>query len=526
MKPATFLSVIAATAFLASSAAALSKDEAREIVLAADPDRIEAAFADLYATVRSGDIDQDTQRKAYEVFSVTDPAIHAATQAWRDAYPDSIHARTAQGWTDFSISWHLRGGKSARQTHPDALREFSRLMRSAQSAGLDVFDVDPSFLPASDLIFRTARPVRPPRRVEFYLDTVMERIPNYGSLMRASFTTAPHWGGSWRRLKAMCKRYAGQVADYDGFTEDVCVLDGGLWNRHDYERLAPYAERIGRFDGPILERWILNDALFLRPNAPGAASRARAAVEDPEFTDAYLAYQYDERIAARKRWPSVSGDVLLRRGDKAAEDLVHDPYNPQLVHYVREAALARGIHSPEAELDLARRAIQFDFYDPDAWRDLQRHELRDVRDYEDPLAQFPYWINRVYYSQYRPDTVSQHMTNLHRLVTMKEEIGAIRGATDEQRAEMDAFPIMTLPEEELLCPFVRAYRIYEAVCGDEHRLNHSCNQYGGKAPEVIETATSAKAARLCPLEVHNPLEELLYKPVPVEFWRDGEEAAH
>lgn len=506
---------------LALPAKGVTVETARQLAHDGDIEGLEAAYSALGRNVEAGRSQQDAQRIAYVAFSTTDPVVHRAVAAWRDTYPNSIYAQTAEIWMNYTIAWHVRGARLGRDTHPQAHREFLLLLQLAQSAALDIYDRAPAFLPASDALLRTAMVIDPPRPVTDYLAEIMELVPNYGSVSRALHSTAPNWGGRWRDLVRICETYAEQVPDMGGYDPIACKIDGGLNYSHDQRRVAKLARKLGPFDSEVLEQWRLHDALYLRPDRENADAVARAEVEKDSFTDARMAMQYDDRFADPNGWPRMGGIVRERAYNEARENLETDPYNPSLVALLREEMeydMMRGAPTDMSlRLDLAARGIMFDRYSPDAWSNLV-HMFSIERDYSDPFRAAPFAQNAAAYSNHNPRyvrlLVDYWFALLHERELVRDppsEIDVTSAYFQSARAAYDS-----IGDGELLCPFIRAQRVLEWSC-----LNNADPAFCREAPEqgVVFGGLFAQAEDqgLCSIELWNPVEELLYTPVEVDI---------
>lgn len=539
----------AAMLLLPSQLLALTIEETRALLFNADVDGLEAAFRELHAGVNAGEFSQDEQRDVYEAFSVTDPRVHAATRAWREAYPDSPYAQTAQAWTDFHIGWIIRGERIARDTPRAALREFHDYMLAVRAGSWSAYQTDPSLLPASDILlhvaaflggeidpFRTTFAPRvdrlgrmldllPRSPAEGLLAEVMEVHPNYGTLKRGMANSAPGWGGSWATLVRMCKTFAPMVNDREGFDPEVCIVDGGLSNSHDWEDIQPYANRVAPFDGPVLARWRVKDAVHLRPGAPGAAWTAREAIEDPEFRDLDLAQWYDSTIASRKGWPKMFKVVAIRRGQAAAEQLEFDPFNPKLLSHIWIGADQKGEKLPAmAELELARRGITVNVYSANAWSHLGSMEVPRDDLVNLPRQRLPYLVNATVYSDYEPFHTYALLHYLEMHVRFWDQIqhpprdGTVSA---EEIARFNESALGQMSEPQVMCPFVAAYRLHEDACERSADQDWSCDRDSQIHERNLERFFAAQRRGLCPIEMNGPLDGLRYSPVPVEIWPNG-----
>lgn len=500
---------------------AVTVEMARELAHNADIDGLETAFSALGQDVAAGTAEQDTQRIAYVAFSTTDPAMHSAVAAWRDAYPNSIYAKTAEIWTNYTIAWHVRGARLGRDTHPQAHRDFMALLHTAQTAALDVYDQAPAFLPASDAIFRTALVINPPRPVVEYLAEIMQVTPNYGSVSRALHSTAPNWGGRWRDLVRICKTFADQVPDMGGFDAVSCQIDAGLNYAHDRKRVAKLARKLDGFDSEVLQPWRLEDALYLRPRREGADDVARAVVEKEDFTDASMAMHYDAKFADPNGWPRMGGIVRERAYNDARESLKTDPYNPKLVALLREAMeydMMRGASMDMAlRLDLAARDVMFNRYDPEVWSTLS-HMFSVQRDYSDPFRSAPFAQNAAAYSNHNPRyvrlLVDYWFALLHERELVRDPPPEIDVTSAMFQAARNAYD--SLGDDALMCPFIRAQRVLEWSC-----LSSADPSFCGAMPDQSAAYgavfTQAQDRDLCSTELWSPVEELIYTPVDVDI---------
>jgi hypothetical protein len=78
-------------------ALALDLDEARELALAGDVDRIHEQFSEHQEDFDSGRIGAEQFKAPYKAFNTTHPKVYETTQSWLDAHPTSPSALAARG---------------------------------------------------------------------------------------------------------------------------------------------------------------------------------------------------------------------------------------------------------------------------------------------------------------------------------------------------------------------------------------------------------------------------------------------
>lgn len=72
-----------------------------------------------------------------------------------------------------------------------------------------------------------------------------------------------------------------------------------------------------------------------------------------------------------------------------------------------------------------------------------------------------------------------------------------------------------LEDRQVMCPFVRTFRIYEALCAYEPD-NASCRLHPPQRARYVDVLAHAEREKMCALELNNTLESLAYTPVEID----------
>ena len=143
----------------------------------------------------SADMDPATepqrQRNLVTVFTYTHPAIDTLTTEWLAADPQNPYAMTARGGYLSGLSFAIRGGRFAANTHPEALRAFRDLQLQAANLFSEAIALDPDLLAASDGVLTTAASLQRLDTIPAEIERVMTRHPNHFSLRKAMQAAAP-----------------------------------------------------------------------------------------------------------------------------------------------------------------------------------------------------------------------------------------------------------------------------------------------------------------------------------------------
>ncbi|MBD3677528.1 MAG: hypothetical protein HUJ27_03895 [Rhodobacteraceae bacterium] len=502
-----------------ANAQGLTADEVRAMAYAGDFAGLDIRLQDLQTKVAQGQISADAQRDIYATFATTDPRMHRFVRAWLEGMPGSAHANTAQAQIELTLGWYVRGPEFAQWTYPDAMEYFRRSQASAIRHAETALKNAPDLIPASDLMILMAKSGRLPRSVHAYLADIMERRPNYGSLSRGLTITGPNWGGDWDQVVDLCSRYALMVPDSPGYGIKVCQLDAALSNHHDRKHALGLARLFDSSDAAALDRWRAYDAVYLRPDAPGARDRAAKEMMRDDFTDLALAESFDRFTSKPEGLPSMPALVFARLREKAREGIEHDPYNPDYLEvlgrdFVGIEKLPDAPSIPE-QIELKKRSLMFQPYHYEHWAELAALQMRGF-DMDNPFAADPYFINAIVYSNYHPQDVAVYLSHRLMLAMQHMRLSAPGGRLPEdlrQKALASAFGRAS--DTELLCPYVRIQRIWEANCARAPGEGFcTFNEMQTQVMDMI--AAKVETQDLCASEKSAPLPTLLYQPIPLD----------
>ncbi|EBA12999.1 DUF4034 domain-containing protein [Roseobacter sp. CCS2] len=490
-------------------------EQIRNYAYSGDVLRVEAAFAQAHQASLTGQISYNDLRALSDVLTVTHPDIIAFTVKWREEYPDSPYAMALRSAQLMQNSWTIRGTKSIRDTHQEALRAFHELQVAAVALAREAYDAAPDYVAASDVVFRGQLATKPLSNRAFYtmLRDVMEATPSRQSLAYALSVTLPNWGGGgYRVILPLCDEFAAKVVDVTGYTTDVCAID----MIHQFDR----SDAARNYADGLL------DSVFHPLTDPARARRAmaRQAEGDRRFLIEYMSRPgfMDIRTASRFKWNFRNDDetealmVALdaRLQANAAEQLRHDPLNIDHMSIIKRETiiLAELTIRPDRERNriFAQRSILVSPYDSSNWESAatflgRGNTIESLSSYD------PYLINAIVYSDHS-------MLSLRALMIKKT------GGYRKYLQRVSTGNITPLPEEELHhvvhCPAIRLARLMQAVCDGR---DQDCNEAAGLSDSLDQIFSEVEAGDLCQYERNGSIADLLYTPVQVDLtgWDDG-----
>lgn len=501
----------------------------RQMVYDGDIDGAEHAMRQAHQDSLNGAVKPSELRTLARVLEATHPDTLAFLEAWQAAYPDSIYAEAARIDQRRSFALRVRGSGYASEIAGEALQTFRDAQNIALDDALSLYQKAPDYLIASDLIFQlNAYRQRFDRNALWeILSRVMQTVPNLGSLKYASTSLDPSWRGEgFHRTVDMCNAWADDVPDIDDYTVDVCVVDLIFWNLANKEERA-FAYRF--LDGSNHPNTLRARAWYTVDNA---------VREDVDVIFEYLdsIYWYEDTLINNTKYHFGKGypddaemaDYWETLRKEMEWGIQHDPYN---VGYLELAFLFHdrelrvtpdAARAPErlAEMDvLARRYIAAAPFSGDAWARSTHYlphkligEIDDIPVFLDYVDRYH---NSIIYNQYHVDHFAGYMrerTDAVRWVQRVEDLGFENPLSHSQI------------EAEIMCPFVRAARLFDAICeasrSDMHRMVRAqCfdteeDFFARNRAEAMEIAT---ARNFCEYEFNEPLEDLLYSPVEIDL---------
>jgi hypothetical protein len=484
--------------------------EARAMIYAHDIDGFRSAITAAHADDLAAKGDQNLQRALFGPFGVTDPRVAAFTADWLAAEPDSPYALTARVWHLRAMGWAMRGNDLPRYIWPAAMEEMGALHGEAMGMAFRARDLAPDMVAASDAVIRLGQSFGMAEMAEEELARIMAIAPNHGSLIRASNTLDPRWGGSVDAIARACEDYALLIPDVPDYTVDICLVE-----MFDENRLtgAP-------------QTWSWNKLLEL-PDHPNLIFARKSMVmggwiPDPErsvaILDAYLAHGGDpldiapiyDHLRQKVSWSAVETqpDVYAAALATATADLAHDPGNTQLVEHYLEMA---GRVSPDLQPDTATRVailekmLQFAPYDVDGWVSLYFFTAGPSLDEMDAAS--PAMANAVAYSNHKYHLIST-MVAIFGNKYNTEVNRAIRDAGGDPNAAPS-------PEFDsvVTCPYVRLIQLLENQCTAEgvSPASDECADYPSMADMKADIDHIA-ARGVCEAERTADIADLFYTP--------------
>lgn len=502
-----------------SLAEPVSVTDVRNYMLDGDHAGLEVALTAQLVAVRDGDVTYDEQRASYRAFKTTDPRMHRFIRDWLENRPNSIHANTAQALSDYSLSFLIRGQDIIGRTYPEAIRTFRQMQMTGMAHAQRANSLDPGFVPASDAVIAFSQTIGSDRSVGAYLKAIMELSPNFGSVTRALSATAPAWGGNWLQAVRICALYADQITDAGGFTEDICRLQAALAANHGKERVSQAAAAVDYQHSHLIRHYAVKLALYYLQEDDTADQFARSQIENTKFRNLSMAEDYDTFIAKPRGWPSRSLLVYERALKNAQSEIHFDPYNPDLLSILARqhagSSLVPDRPDREQRLDYAKRALVFQPYRSEAWMELYHSSQENWSEHE-PLAGADALENAIAVSNHKSG-VSANVMHWFNLIAARQTLeNPIRGIPDEQLEKLRDSKFGKLAKADLLCPFVRAYRVWQNLCFAAPK-NHACETGEHQTEAYALVAADAGNAGICTAERDAPIEDLFYRPVHVDL---------
>ena len=504
----------------------LSKDALRDLVATGDTTAVNAALDGLEADVANGTVSYDWQRHVYDAFDVTHPDMDAFIDDWLADGSGSGHAHLARAIYDKNIAWIVRGEGLAARTHPAATETFHRMRRVAVSHAIQAYELMPRHVVAADVMIAFAVTGEAPERAETYLERIMTARPNHGSLRAALFATNPGWGGSWRMARRMCDRWVRKVADREAYTRGVCLVEAAFGASHSTRTHGQELARILRTDrSPMLDRWRLHDALYVRHGELSVAQEAaEIAMSLDTYRDLDTAQRFDTHYSYKLGGQSVLRAVLERLRPWAEAEIVHDPYDPYLIEIL--TATHDGAGQPLSyrpprpdQIALYHQLLELKRFDPEIWAKLAMMVLNESRTDEsfldDPFASYPYRVNAAAYGRNSHERAMYVARLFYEILMTLEAVETRTSIPDELRQKYRDSAIGRLRDDELICPLVRAHRIAMETCRISEESEIGCAD-SVQAQGMMVFIADAERRGMCKHERKAPLDELFYTPLPLD----------
>ncbi|MFK7939307.1 MAG: hypothetical protein AB8B82_08005 [Roseovarius sp.] len=477
-----------------------------------------------------GERSPDDIRKFFTLFETTHPDMIAFAEEWATRMPHSAFANTAHTWSLMNASWITRGEGLASQTHPDALRKFSQLRRSAAHHATIAYKNDPDLLAAAEAMISLGHNAVDKRVSYLALRRVMNSHPNWGTLRRALYLSAPGWGGRLQEADWMCETYAPMLKDEIGIKVDpvlYCQLYAAV-QYHDSSRGDWAREQIWSIPLHSLTKYTLNYATW------HTATREQAQIAhdyliQPHVTHEKYAYEFDSRMHRLYGFDFLYEGVLRRAQANALKKLEHDPFNPDLLDILQKWISRYELNeegqysfrtverlSYEKEVDYARRRLIIQPHIPSHWKNYARKKFGPLNA-KGIAKSDPYQINAIFYSGNAMRQVAAFLYKKHweYWVLIEAKPDEVPDEWKNALAQTDADL-----DHDIICPIVRAYRVVDHLCetGDYVKGPEAfCGMDIAERANYNRVLADASRRSICEWEFTTPPEELLYTPVAVDL---------
>lgn len=499
----------------------ISRDALYEIALSGNSADLEDLFFEAHQAMSKGEISADDLRHLNAMLIVTHPDILAASEKWLSDYPASIYAQTLVSFQIRSAAWRVRGGGTARDTHPDALASFDALNERSFELAWAAFNTAPGYIPASDAVIKlnSTMNVFWDYEIEAIIADTMEQVPNIGTIARASFMHLPQWGGRGvRGIRDHCKKYIASIVPSIGLTSSNCTdlfVLGLPFSQEVRDRaasgLADFS--LEGFESSIVEAIMLNRdesrhvevRRYLERNGPMYMSHISLA-------NNYAQWRRTDDLRDLIR------NVSERARSTALEALHYDPFNTQYLGTIQQTDyLDPGPHPAEESrakrLDMFARQVGGHPFFYGHWSNLARSVVSSYG-FE---ASRPYFTNAMAYNVDKEEAsyevlggLNMHLQNLLR-------------AKEQGRVSPEGFQES---KGAINCEIVRIVRLNAQLCkSDPSGHAASCNPfqpgYARMEYEVVEIEALIEGAMSrslsCPRERQASLEQLMYQPVQTDL---------
>ncbi|WP_299725705.1 hypothetical protein [uncultured Tateyamaria sp.] len=531
--------MIAVLLLATTSLSAQEYHDAKVVDLVRSEDRagLNAFLNDAHDAFQKGEISADDMRDLFIALSRSHDQTVRFVQDWAEAAPDNANAQIARAWS----LWHAADqvhepGSAAARAVFDGMR--ARAVEHAMLAR----ELNADLIPVSDAVLRmfvTDRSIGDPAAA---LDKVMETHPNWGSLLRVYPLVGPYgkdaigsFCGHYGPLvtpdaTAKCRMYGftyytrGILTDFAGWDgwdavdPDMIMLRiSGLTTKFpqaelSQEEVAWLEQSILHFDADLYELMNLRSMALNFANRVAMhrgqfrfyeqfkAAHLHRAEEFLE-TDPYNLDLLDmvEGVAFEPEWE------VTDEGDGRVSYTAIDPGR-------NEAQKAAFRAAKEAQMvDFAGRRLMANPHRGDNWLSYA-YTARDAlgrKYYFDVDGAFE---NAAVYGSTDPvdslDAILLHKTHQFELLGFRD---APRAAHIWEAIGRD----IDVPNE-VLCPFLRAHLLRQALCANRGSQLESCTQdtvYDQASYDAL--LADAQSAPQCVLISEADVESLWYTPVPM-----------
>ncbi|HCE72537.1 hypothetical protein KQ247_05485 [Ruegeria pomeroyi] len=506
--------------------AAPSAETIRASLLAHDFDMLTADLEASQAAFDAGDISDEDLRRLFEVFTSSSPDVIEAVAEWERKSPDLPYATTARGWSLYITASRIRGEDFARDPYPEALRLHREMLERAFLLAMRAYGMDPSLIPASDLIIALGNSTSRQEQALVVVERVMSEQPNAGTLRRAIWLAHPGWGGSSELADALCA-FFGPNASPNGadLTRQCITYASREIFGHRMEEIRTWMKED---PDPWYDYYRVWATLFDKsPNAEDLAF-AHRYFQDSEVRDLRLSKMFDQRYSMRPGLSPVHHLVLERSKDWARAVLETDPYELSALDVllsdtvrVTKGADNNWMFTPsgsptrDERLDYMRRRLYAAPYNPDFWEDYARFLNNENKQAGYPVegifATDTLMINAIVYSKHRPDWLGDFVERKFKQLEFLEWI------TGQGKPDWDRFIAETDRNAQIICPLIRANRLFDAMrlAGLENRRHKDLSVF--KQQKLRAETERAASEGQCENERLAPIEALWFTPVEVDL---------
>ena len=508
-KPALLLSALLTLAPPAIADAARDADFA--LVLAGDEAPILQALS---AT------DPQAQRAAFGAFATAHPKAGEVSAALLAAHPDDPRAMVARGWYLQALGQTRRGAAAIRSVNPKALEEMLALHEQAMQLALVATDKAPDMVAASDLVIVLARTLGEGPRVPDEVARIMALHPTRQTLLVASVTLAPRWGGWPGWSDAACDNWAAKVSDVADYTPEVCALDMlfSAWGSSDDRELA--RAQLATTIHPVLEPARIDLAMTGLDGTDASVAVLQRALDAGTLT-LWQARKLDD-FRGQSPMPGSLGPaeaaVLPRELARLRAEMDFNPGNSGLLEFYMAALYSdmreNGTPWPKEEVE-NRYAMVFQLapYDFDSWMrygQMQSDMLHlDSASLDEVDAVRAYFINGVVTANHSAYALSG-LEWFNRMVWTqldKRNLDAM-DTTGEPAFAKDDY------DRAVVCPEIRTIRLMQAACAAEGDRS-VCPQPTDPMNPWDDLLARAEKRQACGSDLAADPSELLYQTMPV-----------
>ncbi|MEL7257584.1 MAG: hypothetical protein AAFN80_07025 [Pseudomonadota bacterium] len=518
----------------------ISKDDLWAVIEAKDFKAAEELFAKSHSYAMQNADALNHTRWLFEVFGTNNPKVGQFAEGWLDAYPQSAYANTGQAWVLYTTGWYIRGEGPARGLFYDAMATFTQMHREAWDAAERAHKIAPDLLPASDAILRLANSTRNQSKALEVFHAVMTETPNAGTLSRAIDLTNPGWGGSWRLTEHICDEYA-PLVEIEGRKNNVLrckIFAAG--NYHMPTHGDWYMQEAAKREFPDL------DYLYAKRVSTRTATKKQAAflheyLTNPDVTNHELAYDFDSDLARKYGYEFLYESHIRRAKEHANAQIERDPYNPDLLETLlkdidgfsiteddrlRMSVIERTPR--EDKVEYSRRLLQSSPYDPELWKQFARYKF-NANNASHALLDEPYLTNSIVYENHDSYALQGFATSRWMLLSQLERLEweteqpRWKEQTPEQLERNTAILESWIARRETLdldaqirCPMMRAYRLYEMLCG---RPGQGACQIQPQMKEMLEIVRDdVNERRVCTGVMAASEYDLYFQPIDVDLY--------